>query len=124
MYPDPKANPFNHGDASILEHNLRVEHGVRAGPPGTLQTMFAVVGIVIGFALLVLPGWLMLRQVRAWRAGQRRTPGPAAILGALAIWIGAGVAIWTLTPYSILAIAVAAFGLVPSLLVAARDRSV
>jgi hypothetical protein len=37
-----QANPFNHGDASILEHNLRVEHGFRAGPLGTLQTMFAL----------------------------------------------------------------------------------
>lgn len=61
----------------------------RDGPAALL----AAVGVMFGFILLIVPGVLALRDVRAWKAGQRFRPRLAWALGGLAGWAAVVVAL-------------------------------
>ena len=61
------------------DRSWRAQHGGFAEALAALGTGF-------GFLLLIVPGILALRDVRAWTAGERFRPRLAWALGGLACW--------------------------------------
>jgi Co/Zn/Cd efflux system component len=51
-----------------------------------LPRLFAIVGVVAGFALLIVPGVLALRSYRRWQDGATFQPSFAWVMGILAVW--------------------------------------
>jgi hypothetical protein len=108
------------GRGFSLEHRLRVSGARGRDRSAHVQAGLIWVGIAAGFVALVVPGILMLRDYRDWRAHVRLGPGSAAVVGPLVLWAAIGLAIWVLTPLWVLAILVVMIGLPPTLLVATR----
>ena len=84
------------------------------------QRCFAAVGLGAGFLCLVVPGLLMLPRYRAWRDGERPTPGPCGPIGAVVVWGVVAGSIMLLTAFDVLAALVFVFGLLPSLVISVR----
>lgn len=103
------------------EQDLEQGHAGPRGPRSVaFQRMFALIGVAVGFVLLVVPGVLMRRRYLAWRAGERPTPGIAGPLGALVLWLGMALAAASVTDLDILVWVIFPIVLLPSLLVASR----
>lgn len=100
----------------------QVERGVHRPAPRWRwpQLVFAWIGLAVGYVCLVVPGLLMRPHYRAWRAGERPTPGIAGPVGALVVWGTIAATIAALTSFDVLAFVIFVFGLLPSLAVSAR----
>lgn len=70
----------------------------------------ALLGIVMGFLMLVVPGIVALRSYRRWRDGTTLQPSAAWVIGVLGIWIAILVPLATLTDFVGLTIALTVVG--------------
>ena len=135
--PRPIENPVLHARAAAREHDvedkLREEgRGDDAPPPpehkdtswryrkdGAPKT-FALVGVAVGFVLLIVPGILALRSYRRWQDGVSPEPTLAWSIAALALATPVVVAAFALLPAVGILVACIA---VPSALWLARPTS-
>jgi hypothetical protein len=89
LFRADRPQPSEDEDAYALPppaRSWRAQHG------GLAQAL-AALGVGFGFLLLIVPGILALRDVRAWTAGERFRPRLAWALGGLACWSAVVVAL-------------------------------
>ena len=70
----------------------------------------ALLGIVLGFLMLVVPGIFALRSYRRWRDGIIMQPSAAWAIGVLGVWIAILVSLATFTDFVGLTIALTVVG--------------
>ena len=70
----------------------------------------ALLGVVLGFLMLVVPGIVALRSYRRWRDGTILQPSAAWAIGVLGIWVAILVPLAVFTDFRALTIALGVVG--------------
>jgi hypothetical protein len=70
----------------------------------------ALLGVVLGFMMLVVPGIVALRSYRRWRDGAILQPSAAWVIAVLGIWVAILVPLAEFTDFRALTIAFAVVG--------------
>jgi hypothetical protein len=125
--PDPSLYTEGNNRLIVSHASRRIEtdqaierdHAPGRSTLAPLQRFYALLGVALGYVLLILPGMVMRRRYLAWRRGDVRTPGIAGPLGALLVWGGLA---WLLAAqgHPILALLAALVLAIPSMAFATR----
>jgi hypothetical protein len=70
----------------------------------------ALLGVVLGFLMMIVPGIVALRSYRRWRDGTILHPSAAWTIAVLGVWIVILVALWVFTDFRALTIALGVVG--------------
>jgi hypothetical protein len=88
--------------AQIVQAELRLP-GVESEPPAETSARYrktgipkvlALAGVIVGFALLIIPGIVALRSYRRWQDQVGLEPRAAWSVLALGLGVGVGAALW------------------------------